>query len=75
MFFFFFFSLNDVLAVSENTFYVTNYGGTSTPMSRKLEAWLMLPWGHVTYYDGTTGRTVADGLWLTNGVNLSPDGK
>lgn len=39
------------------------------------EDYLGLPLASVTYFDGTEGHRVAEGLRYANGINLSPDGK
>lgn len=67
-------SPNDILGVGPDRFYATNdvYFG-DTPMGY-LEAFLGLPLGSISYYDGLEGRIVADGLAYANGINLSADG-
>ena len=60
------FSTNDLVALSENTFYITNffYYRNNLP-----EALLRLKWGSVVYYDGQQGHTVLTGLDGPNGIN------
>ena len=67
-------SPNDIVGVGPNRFYATNdvYFG-DTPMGY-LEAFLALPLGSISYYDGQEGRIVADGLAYANGINISADG-
>jgi len=67
-------SVNDVLAVDEQRFYLTiDHGNTSKP-GRKLEEYLRLSRSFVLYYDGTAFRRVAGGLLYANGINMSADG-
>lgn len=54
------------MALSENTFYISNalYYNNFLP-----EVLLSLSWGSVVYYDGQEGHVVASGLNNANGVN------
>ncbi|XP_038047029.1 serum paraoxonase/arylesterase 1-like [Patiria miniata] len=67
------FSPNDVIAVSADTFYVTNdmRFGRLGP----LEVVLTLPTGTVAYYDGSEAVQVASGLSGANGISKSQDGR
>jgi len=67
-------SPNDIVGVGPDQFYATNdvYFGDTT--MGYLEAFLGLPLGSISYYDGQDGRIVAGGFAYANGVNLSPDG-
>lgn len=68
-------SPNDVAAVGERSFYVTNDHYYPLPgPARTLEDYLQRAISYVNYYDGKTFRTVAEGIAYANGVNLSPDG-
>jgi arylesterase/paraoxonase len=68
-------SPNDVLAVGDNTFYVTNDHGSTTDLGRKFEDYLQLARSYVLFYDGENFRKVAEGLAYANGINMSPDGQ
>jgi len=69
-----FFSLNDVVAVDENRFYVTNDHGSAPGFARLVEDYALWGQANVVYFDGTAAIPVATGLTYANGVNLSPDG-
>lgn len=66
---------NDVLAVGEAQFYVTNDHGSRTGLGMTLENYLTLPRADVLYYDGLTFREAATGLVFANGINVSNDGR
>ena len=68
-------SPNDVLAVGDNTFYVTNDHGSTTELGRMFEDYLQLARSFVVFYDGENFRKVAEGLAYANGINMSPDGQ
>lgn len=64
------FRLNDLVAVSDTTFYYTNF-----LYSSELELLLQLKWGSVGFYDGKDSQIVASGYLIPNGINVSPDGR
>ena len=64
---------NDVVAVGPRQFYATNYLKHTKPPMAVAEILLGLPYTSVVYFDGETGRTVADGLGFANGINVSAD--
>ena len=66
---------NDVVAVGPRQFYATNFLRNKHGNMAIAEILLALPLTTVVYFDGETGRTVADGLAFANGINLSPDQK
>jgi len=69
-------SPNDVVAVGERSFYVSNDHRYPNPgLSRTLEDYLQRAISYVNYYDGKTFRTVASGIAYANGVNRSADGR
>ena len=68
-------SPNDVLAIGENTFYVTNDHGSNTELGKMAEDYLQLARSYVVFYDGEKFRKVAEGLGYANGINMSPDGQ
>lgn len=68
-------SPNDIAAVGARSFYVTNDHYYPLPgPARTLEDYLQRAISFVNYYDGSSFRTVAEGIAYANGVNLSPDG-
>ena len=66
---------NDVVAVGEAQFYVTNDHGSKTGLGMTLENYLTLPRADVLYYDGAIFREAATGLVFANGINVSNDGR
>ena len=68
-------SPNDVLAVGDNTFYVTNDHGSTTELGRMAEDYLQLARSYVLFYNGDNFRKVAEALAYANGINMSPDGQ
>ena len=67
-------SPNDVVAVGERSFYVTNDHGYSTKgLGRTLEDFLQRSISYVNYYDGTSFRKVASDIAYANGINRSSD--
>jgi arylesterase/paraoxonase len=67
-------SPNDLVAVDERRFYVTNDHYYMKGPQRVLEEYLQRAISYVNYYDGNTFRTVAEGIGYANGINQSPDG-
>lgn len=70
-----FVSPNDIVAVSENTFYLTNDHDEEISSWRSKKDLLQIPMGNVCYYDGKRARIVAEGFLYANGINVSLDGK
>ena len=69
-------SPNDVVAVGERRFYVSNDHRYPNPgLSRTLEDYFQRAISYVNYYDGKAFRTVASGIAYANGVNRSADGR
>lgn len=68
------YSPNDVAAVGERQFYASNDRRHETGLFGALEVWAALPLTDIVYFDGVTGRSVADGLTYANGVTPSLDG-
>lgn len=67
-------SPNDISAVGERSFYVTNdHGYSNAGLGRTLEDYLQRAISYVNYYDGTGFRKVATGIAYANGVNHSAD--
>ncbi|MCU0356931.1 MAG: SMP-30/gluconolactonase/LRE family protein [Cyclobacteriaceae bacterium] len=67
-------SPNDLVAVGERSFYVTNDHYFDKPgLSRTLEDYLQRAIAYVNYYDGKSFRKVAEGIAYANGITVSPD--
>ena len=68
-------SPNDVAAVDEDRFYVTNDHGSRNTPGKTLEDYLNLKRSGVVYYDGHGFRPVAEGIGYANGIALGPGGQ
>ena len=68
-------SPNDVHAVDQERFYVTNDHANPPGFARTVEEYLQREISNVLYYDGSSFREAATGIGLPNGVNGSPDGR
>lgn len=66
---------NDVLGLSHSTFYVTNVSGYGPNFGRKMDAFLNLRGGSISYFDGEDMQKVASQLAFPNGLALSKDGQ
>jgi len=67
-------SPNDVTAVGERSFYVTNdHAYSNKGIGRTLEDYLQRAISYVNYYDGENFRKVATGIAYANGINRSSD--
>lgn len=66
---------NDILAIGEESFFITNDHGARTRPTLQLETFLQLPWSNVVYYSPKEQKVVASGIKYANGINMSPDGK
>lgn len=67
------FSPNDVAAVTDSTFYVTNDHGNQPGLKQTLENYLQLPKSYLLYYNGKNYNKVAEGFKYANGVSYSKD--
>ena len=67
--------INNILAVGDRAFYVTQDRGARRPLLRSLEMFFRLPWSRVYFYDGEGFRVAAEGMAYANGIAASPDGK
>jgi arylesterase/paraoxonase len=70
-----FVSPNDILAVSENQFFITNDHGTRSKWQILFSDFLRIPSGNVVFYDGKLSKIVSEKLIYPNGIALSADGK
>lgn len=69
-------SPNDVVAVGERAFYVTNdHWYSKKGIGRALEDYLQRPIAYVNYYNGTSFRKVAENIAYANGIAVSEDQK
>lgn len=67
-------SPNDLVAVGERSFYVTNdHGYGERGLARTLEEYLQRSISYVNYFDGKDFRKVASGIAYANGINVSND--
>lgn len=65
---------NDIQAVGERQFYVSNDTAYQKGLGFYTEALLSRPWGNIVFYDGEKGSIAAGRLAYANGLALSPDG-
>lgn len=66
-------SPNDLLAVGENAFFLTNDHGTVKGWRKSVSDYLRLPVGNVVYYDGTRSGIVLEKITYPNGIALFKD--
>lgn len=64
------YSPNDIVAISEDAFYLTNDHYYSSTMGRLAEDYLGLAKCETVYFDGTAYRVVANDLAYANGINF-----
>lgn len=67
-------SPNDIAAVGEDRFYLTNDHGSGPGLGRTLEEYLRLKRANVLYFDGLRFAKAAGGLRYANGIQVSADG-
>ena len=70
-------NLNDLVLVGLDELYVTHDHYFNTSFLCKLEDYVRLPWGFVTYYNGKTNevKIATSGLTFANGIAISNNGK
>ena len=68
-------SPNDLVAIGERQFYVTNDHRYLKGFSQTMEDYLKLPLSFVNFYDGKSMHIAAKGFAYVNGINTSLDGK
>ncbi|XP_061574295.1 serum paraoxonase/arylesterase 2-like [Cololabis saira] len=66
-------SVNDIVAVSRESFYATNDCYFSHALLKMLGMVLLLPWTNVVYYSPEEVKVVSEGYYMANGINMSPD--
>ncbi|MBT6870657.1 MAG: hypothetical protein HOA66_04280 [Candidatus Marinimicrobia bacterium] len=65
-------SPNDLVAINENQFYVTNDHGSHSEFIKTVEDYLQLSSSNVLFYDGDNFTVVLDDVKYANGINISP---
>lgn len=65
---------NDLVAVDEDKFYVTNDHGSPKGLMRTLEDYLLIPRSYLLYYDGAGFSKAYTGVNYGNGVAVTHDG-
>lgn len=66
--------MNDIVAVAPDAFYATNDHYFSNHfMKSVVEVFLAQPWTNVVYYSPKQVKVVAEGYYMANGINISPD--
>ncbi len=70
-----FISPNDIVAIGERQFYLTNDHDEPMTDWRAKKDILQIPMGNVCFYDGKNAKVVADGILYANGINKSLDEK
>ncbi len=68
-----FISPNDLLAIGQDQFYLTNDHTRKKDLLRTLGDFIQFPSGNVLYYDGIRAKQVSDGIPYANGINISQD--
>ncbi|XP_028326634.1 serum paraoxonase/arylesterase 2-like [Gouania willdenowi] len=67
-------SVNDIVAVSLESFYATNdHYFSNQVLKTYVEPILCQPWTNVVYYGPEEVKVVSDGYYYANGINISPD--
>ena len=66
-------SPNDLAAMTDGTFFVTNDHGSGSELGKTVEDFLRLERSNVVYWDGAQMRVVYEGLAYANGIELSSD--
>lgn len=66
-------SVNDIVAIGAETFYATNDHYFSNGILKTFQLLLFLPWCTVVYYSPEEVKVVAEGFYMANGINISPD--
>jgi arylesterase / paraoxonase len=69
-----FISPNDIVAVGERAFYLTNDHDEPFSDWRSKKDLLQIPMGNVCFFDGKKAQIMAEGILYANGINKSLDG-
>lgn len=70
-----FISPNDILAIAEDKFFITNDHTREKDWIRTIGDYANYPSGNVVYFDGKKATKVSDGIAYANGICLSKDNK
>ena len=65
--------MNDLVAIDKDKFYITQWLHARTLLYSYVELFLFQYLGKVFYYDGRKAKEVVSGLFVANGINISPD--
>ncbi|XP_003222032.2 serum paraoxonase/arylesterase 2 [Anolis carolinensis] len=68
-------SVNDIVALSPDSFYAANDYYFREQILKFLEMFLGLNWANVVYYSPKEVKEVAGGFYFAGGIGISPDGK
>jgi arylesterase / paraoxonase len=68
-------SPNDVLAVGERSFYVTNDHDEPLSKIRANKDLLQIPMGNICFYNGKNAKILVDKILYANGINISNNKK
>lgn len=63
-------SPNDVTVIEPGVFFASNDMGALTKLGASLEAYLMIPWSNIVYYDNGDAYKAIEGLRYGNGVHF-----
>lgn len=66
-------NMNDLVAVDKDRFYITQWLYARDLLKSYFELFLFQYFGKVFFYDGRKAREVASDLFVSNGINISPD--
>lgn len=69
-----FVSPNDILAVGENQFFITNDHNSRSRWKVFLYDFFRIPTGNVVFYDGNRAKKASSSIVYPNGINISDDG-
>ena len=64
----------DVAVAGPNIFYVANGTASTNPVIHGLQTYGIIPGGNILYFNGTSFRPLADGLYGTRSLLLTQDG-
>ena len=65
--------MNDLVAVDKDKFYITRWLYARDLAYSYIEMFLFQYLGKIIFFDGNKGREVVSGLFMPNGINISPD--
>ena len=65
--------MNDLVAVGPDQFYITQWLYNRDLAYSYIEFALFQHLGKVFFFDGRKAKEVASGMFVSNGINISPD--